>query len=164
MATDNALQQRLMEARARALATVLLTRRESTLVNDVTGLNDGSGIDLLATLVPPEKPGQRQFGVLLKWQLAHGRWRTAIGSGPFPFPVVVFFFTMQDDGAWYSWVAEPLVEGEQAKLRLQTEPDCRLLTDDALEAVLDRVDAWHDAHYASLAAVTPGRKRPNKRA
>jgi hypothetical protein len=140
-------------------------------------LNDGSGIDLLATLVPPEKPGQRQFGVLLKWQfapvtatkgnealLAHGRWRTAIGSGPFPFPVVVFFFTMQDDGAWYSWVAEPLVEGEQAKLRLQTEPDCRLLTDDALEAVLDRVDAWHDAHYASLAAVTPGRKRPNKRA
>ncbi len=174
MSTDNATQQRLMEARARALATVLLTRREGTLLRDFAGASDGSGIDLCATLASANKTGVRQFGVELAWQFEpvsaehvneqlreHGRWRKLTGSGPFPFPVVVFLFTMRDDGAWYAWAAEPVIEEGRARLPLRTEPDVHPLTDDSLEAVFDQVDAWYDAHFAGLAAT--GAKRSSKR-
>jgi len=172
--TENATQQRLMEARARALATVLLTRREGTLVRDVSDASAGSGIDICATLVSEKKPGLRQLGVQLRWQFepvtaeqgndtlrADGGWQKLIGSGPFRFPVLVFFFTMRDDSAWYSWVAEPVVEDGKAKLPLRPEPDCQRLTDDSLEELLDHVDAWYDAHYRGLTAAVSGGKRPN---
>lgn len=163
MPAESATQQRLMETRARALATVLLTRRAGTLVRDASG-DDGSGMDVCVTLAPPGKPGLRQFGVDLKCRLdpvtveqgnrwLRERWPDLVTAGPFPFPVLVFLFTMRDNGAWYSWAAEPVVEdGGGAKLPLRTEPNCRPLTDEALEELLDRVDRWYDAHYAGLAA------------
>jgi len=176
MPVENATQERLMETRARALATVLLTRREGTIVRDVDGTSDGSGIDLCVTLAPEGKPGLRQFGVGLKarlepataeqgnaWLRDPGRWPQLTGSGPFPFPVVVFFFTMRDGGAWYSWITEPVVEaGDKAKLPLRAEPDCQPLTDEALEEVFDRIDKWYDAHYAGLVSAT-GAKRSTRR-
>lgn len=165
MPVENAMQQRLMEARARALATVLLTRRADVLVHD----GDGTDFDFCATL-ESDKAGLRQLGVELKWQLDpltaeqgngwlrdRDRWTALTAAGPFPFPVVVFFFTMQDDGAWYTWAAEPVVGADgRAKLPLRAEPDCRPLTAGALDDILARVDVWYDAHYAALAPVVSG--------
>ncbi|MHC5539465.1 hypothetical protein ACYOEI_14705 [Singulisphaera rosea] len=34
--------------------------------------------------------------------------------GPFPSPVVLFYFTMEDEAAWYTWASEPVVLSEGA--------------------------------------------------
>jgi hypothetical protein len=171
---DVTTQQRLMEERSRALATVLLTRRTDVTVHDVARAGDEPGIDVSVRL-QSEKPGLRQFGVQLRWGLApfteeqgnaalRSQWKQTTRFGPFPFPVVAFLFTMQDDGAWYTWVAEPVVtEDGKAQLPLRTEPDCQQLTNDSLATLLDRVDKWYDVHYAGLTAVVLGGKRSSKR-
>jgi hypothetical protein len=168
MATTQADVSGLMEKRARALASVLLTRRKGAMIEDT---EVGSGIDLVVTLPARRKAGLRQLGVELKSALepATAEQATAIlrakwpipTYGPFPFPVVVFFFTMQNDGAWYSWVAEPVIADGKAQLPLRNEPDCQPLTDDSLEELLDRVDAWYDVHYSGLTAAPTG-KSPKK--
>lgn len=169
MATADTTQQRLMRERARALAIVLLTRREGT---DVRELDGAEGLHLVVTFPTGRKRGLRQLGVTLRYvlepvtaehadQVLKPFWPGTNG-GPYPFPVVLFFFTMRDDGRWYSWVAEPVVTGGKTQLPLRETPDCRELTDPALEELLDRVDAWYDAHYEALAPNGAGGRRAKK--
>ncbi|MBA4062823.1 MAG: hypothetical protein C0501_03790 [Isosphaera sp.] len=167
MAKAPTTQQRLMRERARALATILLTNRDGVTVQDVEG--DG-GLLLMATLPPAEARGLRQLGVSLRYALApsptgradHANKVLQAGwpvprHGPFPFPLVQFFFTMHGEEAWYSWVAEPVVTaGGDALLPLRDRPDCHPLTAKSAGELLDRVDAWYDAHYRRLAAVPTG--------
>jgi hypothetical protein len=161
MATADPTQQRLMRERARALATILLTNRDGVTIQDVEG---DIGFLLLATLSPTKVPGLRQLGVALRYVLAPVTAEQADHKltlfwparkhGPYPFPVVLFFFTMQDEGAWYSWVAEPVVAaGGDALLPLRKRPECHPLTAESAGQLLDRVDAWYDAHYKRLAAL-----------
>jgi hypothetical protein len=76
--------------------------------------------------------------------------------GPFLRPVCLFLFTREDEGAWYTWVAEPAEEGGKPLLRSRDEPDCRPLDRRALNAILERVDAWHDVLFPSLVGNGPG--------
>lgn len=160
MPTAESTQTRLMRERARALATLLLTRRPDVLVQDMT---DDIGVDLVARLAG-EQRGLRQFGVELRYVLepvtaAHANkvirptLRSHTAYGPFPFPVVLFFFTMRDNGGWYTWVAEPIVTtAGRAQLPLRDKPDCHPLAAAAVDDIVARVSRWYDAHYNGLVA------------
>src|SRR4051794_12190114 len=103
MAQKTPQQDRLIGERVRALAIVYLTRRPEVAIRETT---EDYGFDLLVTLHPEEKAGLRQFAVNLK-----GVWtkvtsdhanavllpsmRKLLRYGPFPFPVVLFLFTME---------------------------------------------------------------------
>jgi hypothetical protein len=154
-----------IEKRARALAMMLLTRREDLLIEEVSA---DIGLDYLARFHSAGKEGLREFGVAVR-----GAWagvtkdqadkglRPAVRQlkrhGPSLRPVCLFFFTMENDGAWYTWVAEP-VEAEDGKPRLRScnEPDCRELDRRGLKMIIERVDVWYDALFPSLIVNGPG--------
>jgi hypothetical protein len=132
----------LVEKRARALAMMLLTRRADLLIEEV---KDDIGLDYIVRFHTEGKEGLREFGIALR-----GAWATVTRDhankvlrpavqhlkryGPFLRPVCLFFFTMENDGAWYTWVAEP-IESEDGKplLRSGDEPDCRQLDKKGIE-------------------------------
>src|SRR4051812_22727000 len=103
MVQKAAEQQRFIAERVRALAVVYLTRREDLIVTEETA---DVGVDLWVTLNLEDKPGQRKFGVELRGvravvtaEHANAVLRPSLQQilryGPFPFPVVLFFFTME---------------------------------------------------------------------
>jgi hypothetical protein len=148
-----------------------LTRRKGVQVQDAA---EGVGVDLLFTFPSGAKRGVRQLGVELKYALdpvPNGDpasiltqdWGELVKVGPYPFPVGLFFFTMRDDKGWYAWIAEPLVTGDgRAQLPLRQEPECHLLTVESIEALLDCVNAWYDAHYDGLTMALSGKRRGKK--
>ena len=162
----------LIEKRARALAMVLLTRREDLLIEEV---QDDLGLDYLVRFHTEGKEGLREFGIKLS-----GVWSAATKEhadqvlrpsvqrmkryGPFPRPVCLFFFTMEDDGAWYTWVAKPLVsEDSKALLRSCDAPDCWPLDRRTLKGILEQVDAWYDALFPSLVANGTGEGKAERK-
>jgi hypothetical protein len=158
----------LVEKRARALAMMLLTRHANLLIEEV---KDDVGLDLVVRFHTEGKEGLREFGIKLR-----GAWAATTKDqadkalrptvqrmksyGPFPRPVCLFFFTMENDDAWYAWVAQP-IESEDGKplLRSCDEPDCRPLDKKALKELIERVDLWYDALFPSLIANGPGASR-----
>ncbi len=164
MAQRNPRQERLIAERVRALAIVHLTGRPDITVQEETG---EIGVDLLAFIRPKLRRGVRQFGVALKgiWEsvtaarareVLRPRMRDLLRDGPFPFPVVLFFFTMEDNQAWYAWVAEPVISPDGgAELRIHDEARCLPLDDQIAGGIVARINDWYDAYYArarSLAA------------
>jgi hypothetical protein len=68
---------------------------------------------------------------------------------PFPFPVVLFHFTMEDNGSWYTWVAEPVVlSGGGFEILQHGEAACRPLDTEAIDEIVEAVDRWYDAFFA----------------
>lgn len=162
----------LIEKRARALAMMLLTRRADLLIEEV---KDDIGLDYVVRFHTEGKDGLRELGIGL-----HGAWEAVTkdqadkvlrpsleqmkGYGPFLRPVCLFFFTMQDDGAWYTWVAEPVESADRkALLRVRDEADCRQLDKRALKDIIGRVDAWYDAVFPSLVVNGPGRDKGGRK-
>lgn len=163
MGTKSVEQQRLMHERARALAVVQLTRHAEVVVEDV---RSDVGIDLLVQLHNGKREGLRQLGVNVKvvWesltlktaeQALASNLRTVVSRyGPFPFPVVLLLFSMEDSRGWYTWVAEPIVsDSGLASLPVREKPSSKPLDDTAVEGILQRVNHWYDAHYRNLTAV-----------
>jgi hypothetical protein len=168
MAQKTTRQQRFIAERVHALAVVYLTRREDLIVSDDT---TDSGVELCVTLNPDDKPGQRKFGVKLQGI------RTAITSGrpdenlfptmqrmrrygPFPFPVVVFFFTMENSEGWYTWAAEPVVSAAgDFEIVQHSEASCRPLNSRAVDEIVEAVDRWFDAFFAKATREMPTKKR-----
>jgi hypothetical protein len=157
VAQKTSRQERLIQVRVRALAIMCLTRRSDLIVREET---TDIGLDLLVTVRPKAKEGLRQFGADLK-----GRWSALTPDtanaglrpslqkirryGPFPFPVVLFLFTMEDDKGWYTWVAEPVIAPDgSAEMRQHGEAHCRPLDDEAVDGIVDEVDRWYDAFFA----------------
>ena len=157
MAQKNALQERLIAERARASAIVYLTGRPDVTVKEDT---EEIGVELLAFIRPKGRRGIRQFGVALKgaWEgvtsarakeVLRPTMRGLLRNGPFPFPVVLFFFTMQDDRARYAWVAEPIISPDGgAELRIHDEAKCLPLDERIADGIVARINDWYDAYYA----------------
>ena len=71
---------------------------------------------------------------------------------------------MEDDEAWYTWVAEPVVVVEgKPLLRYRDEPDSRPLTKRSLNEIIDRVDLWHDTLFPSLSVNGPGGRKADRK-
>jgi hypothetical protein len=142
----------LIEKRARALALMLLTRREELLIEEV---QDDIGLDYIVRFHTDGKEGLREFGIEVEaaWtavtkdqadQVLRPALQQRKRYGPFLRPVCLFFFTMENDGAWYTWVAEPLEEGGKPMLRSCDEADCQSLDKRALKVIIERADLWYD--------------------
>jgi hypothetical protein len=171
MADKNTQQTMLIGKRVSALAVVVLTRRADLVVEESRG---ESGPDLLVRLMPAGKEGERQFGVETKgaWPaMTKDRADIVVGRsvweaqkhGPFAFPVCLFFFTMEENQGWYTWIAEPFIHARKAQLQMRGAADCKPLDQTAVDDIVSRVDRWYDAFYENLVATSvnggkPGRK------
>jgi len=168
MAQKTTQQQRFIAERVRALAVVYLTRRDDLIISDETA---EFGVDLWVTLNPEDKHGHRKFGVKLQgiWSaVTSGRpdknlqttMQRMLRYGPFPFPVVIFFFTMENNEGWYTWAAEPVVSsGGDFEIVRHGEASCRPLNTEAIDEIVDAVDPWYDAFFAMATRETPAKTR-----
>jgi hypothetical protein len=163
-----------VEKRARALAVMLLTRRDDLQLKEVT---DNVELDYVVRFHTQGKDGLREFGVALRGHRAaltkeqadevlRPALRQLKGYGPFLRPVCLFLFTMEGDGGWYTWVAQPVASADdKSVLRSCDEPDCRPLDRRALRAIIESVDLWYDSVFASLIVNGPeGGKSGRKQA
>jgi hypothetical protein len=162
-----------IQKRAHALAMMLLTRRADLLIEEA---KDDIGLDYIVRFHTAGKEGLREFGVELRgvWaavtkehadNVLRRSLRETKGYGPFLRPVCLFFFTMEDDGAWYTWIAEPVVaEDGKPRLCASDHADCRPLDNRSLKDVLEQVDSWYDAVLPVLVTNGPeGGKVDRKR-
>lgn len=149
----------LAEKRARALTRILLSRRPDLRVEEI---EDEIGQDFVVRFRTQGKEGRRELGIEVKadWAaLSKDQADQALRPvlqrlkrfGPFPHPLCLFYFTMENDGAWYTWIAEPLqsVDG-RATLSFRDSPDCHALDKKALRDIIERVDKWYDVHFSFL--------------
>lgn len=158
MANKSAKRDMLIGKRVRALAVMYLTRRSDLMVEEV---QDDIGLDLIVRFFPKDKVGMRQFGVELRGVWAsvtkeHANTvlgpsvRQTQGYGPFAFPVCMFFFTMEENQGWYTWIAEPVVQAGKAHLQMNKDADCTPLDTTAMDEIVARVDRWYEAFFANL--------------
>jgi hypothetical protein len=162
------MQQRFIAERVRALAIVYLTRREDLIVTE-----EGAdvGVDLWVTLNLVEQEGHRKFAVELRGgrtevtadhanKTLYPSMQQMLRTGPFPFPVVLFFFTMENNEGWYTWVVEPVVSsGGDFELVQHGKAACRPLNVGAIDEIVEAVDGWYDAFFAKATRETPAKKR-----
>jgi len=148
-----AKRDRFIQDRIRALATVILTRRPDV---NIVETKESTGLDFHIYVERDDRSMRQAFGVLLRGvpspvTLDHANRVLGPtmgffnGLGKFTYPVCVFFFTMQDDGAYFSWLAEPVVSQQGPKLVHRTGADCAELTDARLDGVIEQVVSWYDA-------------------
>ncbi len=161
-------QQRFIAERVRALAVVRLTRRDDLIITEETA---DVGVDLWVTLNLNKKEGHRKFGVELRGvhsavtaehanNILHPSMQKMLRYGPFPFPVVLFFFTMENSEGWYAWVAEPIVSSEDGFQIVQHgDASCHLLDDEALDNIIEAVDSWYDTFFAKAFREVPAKKQ-----
>jgi hypothetical protein len=74
------------------------------------------------------------------------------GLRKFTYPVCLFLFTLREEQAFFSWLAEPIVQSGVPKLVHWTKANCVELTDTLLEQSLEQVVAWYDAVESVLIA------------
>ena len=150
---------------------MLLTRREDLLIEEV---KDDLGLDYIVRFHAAGRAGLRELGIRLRGvraavtkdqadQVVRPALQQMKRYGPFLRPVCLFLFTMENDGAWYTWAAEP-IESEDGKplLRSCDEPDCRRLDKRALKEILERVNLWYDALFLSVTANGPGGSKADR--
>jgi hypothetical protein len=144
-------------ARAKALAYVLLTRRDDLEVRETKAEN---GLDYTVRIKSELDRGPQVFGVLLRATMspvtideANAQLEPTLtdqaAADPF-LPVCVFFFTVKDECGYYTWAHEPAVEEGRARLIPRAEADCHPLDDGSLERIVAQVAAWYNALSISL--------------
>ena len=74
------------------------------------------------------------------------------GMRKFTYPVCLFLITMREEQASFSWLAEPVLNGEAPKLVHHEKANCVPLTDELLGQVVEQVVAWYDAVESVLIA------------
>ncbi len=166
--SQSTTQQRFIAERVHALAVVYLTRREDLIVMDEAA---DIGIDLWVTLNLEKKEGHRKFGVELRGvrtavtadqadKVLKPSMQNMLRHGPFPFPVVLFFFTMENNEGWYTWAAEPVVSSDGTfELVQHGNASCRPLNSEAIDEIIESVDRWYDAFFAKAIREAPVKKK-----
>jgi hypothetical protein len=156
----NESKERFLADRARALATVILTRRGDL---SVVETKEDTGLDFHVYIDREDKSMRLTFGILLRAvpspvTIDHankvlgptmGQFQ---GMRKFTYPVCLFFFAMREEQAFFCWLAEPVVSEAGPKLVHHTKADCVELTDDLLNRVVERIVGWYDAVEAVLIA------------
>ncbi len=108
----------------RALATIILTRRDDLTIVET---KKDTGLDLHVTIEREDKPMRLVFGVLLRGvrspmtadhanKVLGPTMGQFHGMRKFTYPVCLFFFTLREEQAFFSWLAEPVVNGGGPKL------------------------------------------------
>jgi hypothetical protein len=153
-------KEKFVAERSRALAVIILTRRGDLTVAET---KQDTGLDFHVSIEREDKPMRLTFGVLLRGVTSSvtaeqanallvptlGHFR---GMRKFTYPVCLFFFTMREEQAFFSWLAEPVVTAGAPKLVHRDRAACVPLTDELLGRVVEQVVAWYDAVEAVLIA------------
>ncbi|OWK38000.1 hypothetical protein [Fimbriiglobus ruber] len=157
--TDDA-KELFLAGRVRALAAVVLTRRDDLSIAET---KQSTGLDLHVYVDREDKPMRLAFGVLLRGVTAPmtvdkanqvlgptlGQFQ---GMRKFTYPVCLLFFTMRDERAFFSWLAEPILTNGGPKLVHHVTADCVELTETQLDQAVERIVGWYDAVEAVLIA------------
>ncbi|HEY7426217.1 MAG TPA: hypothetical protein VH682_18445 [Gemmataceae bacterium] len=145
--------------RARALAVVLLTRRDDLILTET---REENGLDYTVYIRTEYKGGNRPFGLCLSAtmtpttlvganQLLKPMLEKVRSIGPFHFPVCVFHFTVKDDQAYYAWAYEPVItEEKEPKLSVDPKAQCWKLGNESLEEIVSLVKRWYDSLYKTI--------------
>jgi hypothetical protein len=153
------MKKQFLAERARALATVCLTRRADLVL---TATKQDGGLEYHVAIEREGKPMRPMFGVLLRAvfepvtadqanKIVSPTVSQFQKSGGFTYPVALLFFTMREDQAFFAWLAEPVIDcAGSPKLLLHKQTDCRALTDVLLDEAVTRVVEWYDALQAAL--------------
>jgi hypothetical protein len=160
LAMTNDFHERFLAERVRALATVVLTRRGDLTIVET---QQDTGLDFHVSIDREDKPMRLTFGILLRGLSAPATVDHADkilgptmgqfqGMRKFTYPLCLFFFTMREDQAFFSWLAEPVVTGGAPKLVHHHNANCVELTDDHLCRVIEQIVGWYDAVEAVLIA------------
>lgn len=153
-------KQWFVAERVRALATMYLTRRRDLTLKFED--KDG-GLDILVEIVQDERAGRRMFGVELRGTIsavsidhANKILKPSIQKmrrfPELPYPICLFYFTMEDNAGYYTWLAEPVIKENAAKLRYHDDAHCQPLDKHALDQLVDRINQWYDILYTTLIA------------
>lgn len=160
MAAHRRKKDWFIQERVRALTLVHLTNRKDLSVRPREGEDDPAFVVEIRN--DGKQRGLRQFGVA-----AFGTLRPVSDDeantnvqmfihylsrrAPFPYPMVVFYFTMQDDMARYAWVAEPVVKPNGTfGLKEYRKPACKELSAEALDDIVERIEEWYSAFFQTV--------------
>lgn len=157
--TDDTKQLFLAD-RARALATVILTRRDDLTIVET---KQTTGLDLHVYIDREDKPMRLALGIQLRAVASEMTAENANkvlgptigqfqGMRKFTYPVCLFFFAMRKEQAYFSWLAEPVITDVGPKLVHHTKANCVELTDELLGRVVGRIVDWYDALESVLIA------------
>src|SRR5262245_14449589 len=135
------------------MATVILTRRDDLTIAEV---KDDTGLDYHVYVGREGQAVRAMFGILLRGVMspltpdhANKALAPTLASfrkaGRLTYPVCLFLFTMRDDRAFFCWLAEPVLAGNNApKLLHHRQADCRELDGEAVDVIVERVVSWYD--------------------
>jgi hypothetical protein len=154
----NDSKEQFLADQVRALATIILTRRGDLTVVDT---KQDTGLDFHVYIEREDKPMRLVFGILLRGvpstvtadqankvlEPTLGQFR---GMRKFTYPVCLFFFTLRDEQAFFSWLAEPVFRGGAPKLVHHEKANCVPLTNDLLAQIIEQIVAWYDGVEALL--------------
>lgn len=156
----NEAKERFIADQVRALATIILTRRDDLTIVET---KKDTGLDFHVTIDREDKPMRLMFGVLLRGVSSPATPSHANnvlgptmgqfqGMRKFTYPVCLFLFTVREEQAYFSWLAEPVVNDGVPKLVHHKVADVVPLTNEHLDDAVEQIVAWYDAVEAVLIA------------
>ena len=150
---------RFLAERVEAMAIMHLTRRDDLVVRREIREKSEPIMDLMVEIREAGRPmNWKRFGVYLqgvttpgtieaansKLKISLRRFFNDYGEPSLPF--CVFYFTMEDDQGYYTWLAEPLVEAGRPHLQYHPEKaDCRPLDLGSIDSMVAAVNAYYAA-------------------
>jgi hypothetical protein len=149
--------------RAEALAIVCLTDRDDLLVSQQQKDKD-TGLDLLVKITKDGNYTGRIFGVEVKatvssseliehddmFKLKNQEYNKLKNFRDLPFPVCLFFFTLDNDKGYYRWILEPIIkEGNNVALKFNENQELKNLNDQEIDNIIAMVNNWYD-HKSNL--------------
>ncbi|HWG41720.1 MAG TPA: hypothetical protein VN688_02965 [Gemmataceae bacterium] len=156
----NESKERFIADQVRALATIILTRRGDLMIVET---KKDTGLDFHVTIDREDKPMRLLFGVLLRGvpspvvpdhanKILGPTMGQFQGMRKFTYPVCLFLFTMREEQAFFSWLAEPVVNEDVPKLVHHNKANIVSLTNEFLDHVIQQIVAWYDAVETVLIA------------
>jgi hypothetical protein len=152
---------RFIAERVESLAIMHRTRRPDLTVRRATR-EDDQVIDLMVEITEPGRPfGWKKFGVYLQGtkspvtveyanKVLTASLRRFFGSyGEPSLPFCLFYFTMDDNQGYFTWLADPVVEDGRQRLRYLERADCTRLDRQVLDQIVERVKAYYEAFYSN---------------
>lgn len=149
--------------RSEALAVVYLTRRDDLIVSQ----QKQGGLDFSVTITKNGNYTGRIFGVQVKatvssseliqdddiFKLKNQEYNNLKNFRDLPFPVCLFFFTLDNDKGYYRWILEPIIkEGNNMSLKFNENEELKNLNDQEIDNIIAMINSWYD-HKSNLVPV-----------
>jgi hypothetical protein len=149
--------------RAESLTLMYLTRRDDLIVSPQP---KGYDLSCLVTISKSGSHSGRIFGVQIEATVNNAKivenenktfeikqdLPSTNSISELPFPVCLFFWTLNNDEAYYKWVVEPVIETQNySKLLFNQSQVFQKLTNEEIGKIVSTVNSWYDSRsFAKL--------------